>query len=340
MKALVTGATGFLGGALTNRLRKLGWQVTAQGRNSNVLKKFQDQGIDTVQANLEDKQALIAACEDQEFVFHCGALASDWGPPRDFLKSNVIGTQNVIAGCKKHLVKRLIHVSTPSIYFHTSPRINIKESDPLPATPVNEYARTKLLAEQEVDKASKEGMEVITIRPRAIFGPGDQTILPRVIDRLQRGVLRVIGDGKNVVDITYIENVVDSLLLCAEAPKIALGKKYNITNGDPIYMWEMLEKLCMRLGLKYPTQKLSYPVVNAAAGFMETICKLIPGQPEPLLTRYSVAMISISSTLDISAAKDDLGYKPRISNEEGFEEFISWWLRSARSTNYKGQFSE
>ena len=324
MKALITGATGFLGGALARRLKNMDWDVTALGRNSSELKKLEAQGIRAVQANLEDSQAILNACKDQDIVFHSGALASDWGRAEVFYNSNVLGTQNVIRGCQEYRVKRLVHVSTPSIYFGFEPRINVKESDPLPK-PVTEYARTKRLAEDEVDKAFADGLPAVTIRPRAIFGPGDRTILPRLIDRLQRGILRVIGDGQNVADLSYVENVVDALLLCAESPNNTLGKKYNITNGEPIRMWSMIEKLCERLDLKFPTQRLPYPFVNAVAGGMEFIYKLLPGQPEPPLTRYSVAMISISATLDISAAKKDLGYQPRVSIEDGFEEFVKWW---------------
>ena len=324
MKALVTGATGFLGGALARRLKKMDWDVTALGRNPSELKKLEAQGIKTVQANLEDAQAITDACKNQDIVFHSGALASDWGRPEFFYNANVLGTQNVIRGCQEHHVKRLVHVSTPSIYFNLKPRINVKESDPLP-TPITEYARTKRLAEDKVDKAFADGLPTITIRPRAIFGPGDRTILPRLIDRLQRGILRVIGDGQNIADLSYVENVVDALLLCTESPNETLGKKYNITNGEPIRMWSMIEKLCERLDLKFPTQRLPYPFVDTVAGAMEFVYKLLPDQPEPPLTRYSVAMISVSTTLDISAAKKDLGYQPRVSIEDGFEEFVKWW---------------
>jgi nucleoside-diphosphate-sugar epimerase len=325
MKALVTGATGFLGGALAHRLKQMGWHVTALGRNVSALKRLEAHGIQAIQARLEDLQAIVNACAGQDIVFHSGALASDWGLAEDFYNANVRGTQNIIRGCQEHHVKRLIHVSTPSIYFRFSPRLNVKEDDVLSAVPATEYARTKRLAEAEVDKAFADGLPVITIRPRAIFGPGDRTILPRVINRLERGILRVIGDGQNMADLSYIENVVDALLLCAEAPSHTLGKKYNITNGEPIRLWDMIEKLCKRLDLKFPTQRLPYKVVDSVASAMELIYRILPGQPEPPLTRYSVAMLSISTTLDITAAQRDLGYQPRISLEDGFEEFVKWW---------------
>lgn len=333
MKALVTGATGFLGKALANRLQSMGWQVTALGRNDGILKLLASQGLQVVKADLADKNQVMAACKNQDIVFHSGALASDWGKKQEFYNSNVLGTQNVIQGCMHNQVKRLVHVSTPSIYFQNKPRLNVKETDPLPSKAVNEYARTKLLAEELIDKAFLEGLSVITIRPRAIYGPGDQTILPRVIDRLERGVLRQIGNGENIIDLSYVENVVDSLLLCAEIQGNPIGKKYNITNGEPIHLWKMIQQLCEKLNLHYPTQKLPLPLANSIAGSAEWVCSLLPGQPEPFLTRYSVAMLSTSSTLDISAARQDLGYKPRISNQQGFDLFVDWWLSKNKANH-------
>ena len=331
MKALVTGATGFLGGALTRRLHHLGWQVTALGRNPAALQKLADLGVRAQRVDLTDALGLREACRDQEVVFHVGALAADWGRAQDFQNSNVLGTRNVIRGCMAQHVSRLVHVSTPSLYFRFAPCLNIKETEPLPPTPINDYARTKRLAEEAVDQAFAEGLPVITLRPRAIFGPGDRIILPRLIDRLQRGRLPLIGDGQNLVDLSYVENVVDALLLCAEAPRPALGQKYNITNGEPVYLWTMVEKLCRRLNLKYPTRRLPYPVVDAVAGLLEGVYRLLPGRPEPPLTRYSVATVALSTTLDISAAQRDLGYRPRVSIADGFEAFVYWWQSSARA---------
>ena len=240
----------------------------------------------------------------------------------------MLGTENVIAGCETHGVQRLVHVSTPSIYFGLDSLVNVREYAPLPARPVNEYARTKLLAEVAVDKASAQGLPVITIRPRAIFGPGDTTILPRLIARLKTGRLPVIGDGQNVIDMTYVENVVDGLLLCASSPPETLGKKYNITNGEPTALWPLIAKLCVALGYPYPKRQIPYPVADGVAALLEIVYRLLPGQPEPPLTRYSVALLAKNTTLDISAARRELGYQPRISVDEGFQRFVEWWRAS------------
>jgi len=327
MKVLVTGATGFLGGALTRRLHNMGWHVTALGRNAAKLDQLEREGLRVLQHNLKDKSSMIAACKDQEIVFHCAALPSPWGNFEAFYQANVIGTRNVIRGCEEQKVKRLVYVSTPSLYFGYSSRVNVKETDELPE-PVSNYAATKILAEQELDEAFARGLATIAIRPRAIFGPGDTVIFPRLIPRLQSGRLPILGDGENVVDLTYIENVVDALLLCAESPANTLGKKYNISNDEPVKIWKLIERICDELDLPHPKRKISYRTANAAASVLELIYTLIPTHPEPPLTRVSVSMMANSTSVDISAARNELGYQPKVSIDEGVEKFMRWWKES------------
>lgn len=169
MKALVTGATGFLGGALTRRLYSMGWHVTALGRNVSKLKNMESEGLRVLPLDLKEKDAMADICKDQDIVFHCAAFPSPWGNFETFYQANVIGTRNVIRGCEKYKVKKLVHVSTPSLYFGYASRVNVKETDELPE-PVSNYSATKILAEQEVDEAFARGLPTIAIRPRAIFG--------------------------------------------------------------------------------------------------------------------------------------------------------------------------
>lgn len=328
MKALVTGGTGFLGGALVRRLHSIGWDVTALGRNSIRLNKLEDEGIRPLRVDITKKDDLLVACKNQEAVFHCAALPSPWGNYEKFYQANVIGTRNVVRACLENNVKRFVHISTPSIYFDYNSRLNVKESDPLPE-PISAYAATKLLAEEEVDKGFEKGLAVISIRPRALFGEGDTVIFPRLISRLKSGGLPVLADGENIVDLTYIENVVDALLLCTESPANTLGKKYNISNGEPVKIWELINHICDELGLPRPSRRISYKTANAAATAIEFVYSLIPYGPEPPLTRLTVSMLAHSTTLDNSAARNELGYQPRVSIEEGVERFLKWWKENS-----------
>ena len=148
-----------------------------------------------------------------------------------------------------------------------------------------------------------------------------------MIERLKRGGLPLIGNGKNISDLSYVENVVDALILCAASPGFTLGKKYNISNGEPVLLWEKIRVLCMDLSLKYPKRTLAYPIVDSLAWAYEQIYKLFRLDGEPPLTRYSVALLAQSTTLDISNARRELGYRPRISVAEGFGYFVDWWKR-------------
>jgi len=324
VKALITGGTGFVGGALTRRLHGMGWDVTALGRNPKILDELEAQGIKTIQANIEKKELVMDACRDMEIVFHCAAFPSPWGNFEKFYQTNVIGTRNVVQACIENKVKRLVYVSTPSIYFDYGSRMQVKESEPLPE-PISNYSSTKLLAEEEIDKGFATGLPVVSIRPRAIFGPGDTVIFPRVIPRLKSGRLPIIGDGENVIDLTFIENVVDALVLCAESSSNTLGKKYNISNDEPVKIWQLIDRICTELDMPHPKRKVPRRLVHAAGGLLEFLFTLIPTHPEPPLTRLSVMMMSNSTTLDITAAKKELNYKPRVSVDEGVELFLKWW---------------
>lgn len=324
MKSLVTGATGFLGGALTRRLHHMGWDVTALGRNPAKLNQLENDGIRIVRADISKKDEVIASFSDVELVFHCAALPSPWGNYEKFYQANVIGTRNIVKTCLENNVKRLVYVSTPSIYFDYNSRVGVKENDPLPE-PISNYAATKRLAEEEIDKGFAQGLAIVSIRPRAIFGEGDTVIFPRLLSRLKTGRLPILGDGENIVDLTYIQNVVDALLLCAESPVNTLGKTYNISNGEPVKIWELINRICDELNLPHPKRKISKRAAHTVASGIEFIYSLIPYSPEPPLTRVTVSMLANNTTLDISAAKNELGYKPNVSAEEGVQRFLRWW---------------
>lgn len=325
MRILVTGATGFLGMRLALRLQQMGHDVTGIGRDRSKGQALEGAGIRFREADLADEQAMLAACAGQDLVFHSGALSSPWGRYEAFYAANVLGTRHVAEGCIRQGVGRLVHVSTPSLYFDYRHRLSVSEGEPLPARPVNHYAATKLLAEGEVDRAHGRGLPVITIRPRAIFGPGDQAILPRLIRANRRGRVPLVDGGRAMIDVTYVENVVDALLLCMKAPVGALGRKYNITNGEPMELRQLLHLLFTQLDEPLHSVSLPWQVAYGIAGAMELAARLGGGEREPMLTRYSVGVLARSQTLDISAAREELGYQPRVSIAEGLEEFVRWW---------------
>lgn len=252
MRVLVTGATGCLGRNLTERLLKEGWIVSATGRNKKVGLELQKQGAIFFNTNLEDEQAIVSLCENQDVVFHCGALSSPWGKYDDFYKANVTGTINIIKGCLQNKkLKRLVYISSPSIYFDHTEKFNVHESEVLPDKNINHYINTKKIAENKIDEAFKlHQLPVITLRPRAIIGPYDTTILPRIIRASKSGYVPLINHGKALVDITYVDNVIEAMILSTQSNKNTLGKKYNITNDEPMVLKDILEYSFQQLGIK------------------------------------------------------------------------------------------
>lgn len=324
-KALVTGATGFLGGRLAQRLTEEGWDVTAVGRQADKGLRLRRQGIRFVQADLRDRERIAAACVGQRAVFHCGALSASWGAYSAFHESNVLGTEHVIAGCLRHGVERLIHVSTPSVCFGGGKRCNVSERDALPRRQASAYAATKRLAEGAVLRACGQGLRAIVFRPRALFGPGDGSILPKLIEANATTGIPLIDNGTALVDLTYVDNAVDALILGERAPETLSGRIYHISGGEPIAFGEAVRRLFGKLGEPVRFKAMPYWAAYAVAALMEGVARVLPGDREPLLTRATVGMIGRSQTLDISLAVRELGYKPRVSVETGMDKFAAWW---------------
>jgi nucleoside-diphosphate-sugar epimerase len=322
MKILVTGGTGFLGQHLAQRLVSEGNDVTVIGRNARVGSNLIKKGIKFVQGDLADLKTVKEAVSNQEYVIHCGALSSPWGKYADFYAANVTGTQNIITACQESKIKRLVHVSTPSIYVDQRDRLDILESDKLPMQAINDYAHTKRMAEELIDKAFAQGLPVITIRPQGIFGPGDRAILPRLIKIAKKGFMPVIGKGDNLIDLTYVDNVVEALILCLTSPDFTLGKKYNITNGEPVKLYDAIGLVLKSLGINYKEKRIPYRTAYVLASGLEGAARLLAPSKEPPLTRYSVCVLAKSRTLSIDAARKDLGYKPIVGMTEGISRFV------------------
>jgi nucleoside-diphosphate-sugar epimerase len=316
---VVTGATGFLGGAVARRLQASRPQasVLALGRDTARGAALQADGIAFAALELTDAAAVDHALRDADVVVHAAALSSPWGSFAAFYAANVVASETVAHACVRAGVKRLVHISTPGIHHDGRPHRGIREDDPLPPRAVNHYATTKRDAEQRVTRiAADSGLPLIVLRPRAIFGPGDTAILPRIADALRHGRLRRIGNGDCVIDMSYIDNVVDAVLLAADAPGALTGRVYNISNGEPVRIWDVVDRLADALGVSRPRTRISRANARLLAGMLETGYGLFAPRREPPLLRYGVDLLSIDMTLDISRAREELGYRPRIGMDK------------------------
>ncbi len=336
----MTGATGFLGQAAAVRLaRELGWEVTGIGRSPEAGRALAAQGISFRQADLRRADAIADACAGQDYVIHCAALSSPWGRYRDFHDANVTGTANVIAGCMRHDVRKLVHISTPSVYFDYSNRLDLTERSPLAAKPANAYAATKRIAEQLVSEAGSQGLSAVILRPRAIFGPGDRTLFPRLLRVNEQRGIPLVGGGEALLDLTYIEDAVDAIVLACRALDNGLpGSRvdghggdgaiavFNISGGEPVRLIDALEHLFGLLGLPLRTRNVPLRAALAAGSAMEIAYRALPFLgPEPPFTRFTAGLLAYSQTFDIAQARSGLGYAPRVPVSGGLRQFADWW---------------
>jgi nucleoside-diphosphate-sugar epimerase len=332
MELLVTGATGFLGQALVRRLVEEGHRVRALGRNERAGERLTAMGATFVRADLLDRARVEAALDGVEAVIHAAALSSPWGTYREFERANVTATEYLVEAARQAGVRRFVHVSTPSLYYGCGVTENIPETVALPSRFVNHYAATKFLAEKIVERASQEGhLETLVIRPQGLIGEGDDVLVPRLLRAARKTGLPLIGDGSNRIDLTYVGNVVDALVLCLNAPRELAGRTFNISNGEPKTFLELADLIFSAVGEPPRFRKIPFRVAWTLAGAMEFVARFIPPMGEPPLTRYGITVLAMSRTLDISQAQDCLGYRPRVSVEEGLSRFARWW-RERRET--------
>lgn len=320
MKALVTGGGGFLGQAIVRGLRKRGADVRSFSRHEHA--GLQALGVEQLRGDLADPAAVSSAVQGCEVVFHVAAKPGIWGDYEEYHQPNVTGTQNVIAACRRHGVRRLVHTSSPSVVFDGRDMEGVDESVPYPASFEAHYPRTKALAEQLVRSANGAQLATVSLRPHLIWGPGDNHLLPRLVARARAGQLARIGSRPNLIDTVYVDNAADAHLLAAErlAPGSPIaGKVYFISQGEPVPMWEMVNRLLHAAGAPPVTRAIPTWLAVALAWGFEAAHRLTNNPLEPRLTRFVVHEMSTAHWFDISAARRDLGYAPGISIAEGLE---------------------
>jgi len=331
MKILITGASGFIGNSLAQKLaKKPGLEITVTGRHAAIKEKFASLPIRVIQGDLLSLKTAEQATKDIDIVIHCAGLAGTWGKYTDYYHANVLVTENLISTAKFNKVKRFINISSPSMYLDFCHQLNIDE-DFLPSRFSNYYARTKYEAEQLVTRAHSSEFQTISLRPRMVIGAGDNNLLPRLIRLQQSGLLKQVGDGKNLVDFTSIGNLLNLIESCFVAPDTAMGRAYNVSNGKPEKLWDIIDKVCSLMGVTTQRQKLPYRPILLIAKMNEKINRALKSSKEPSLLPLSVSILANSMTLNIDAAKNSLGYSPTQTTDESISEFVTWWKKTAIS---------
>lgn len=324
LEVLVTGGAGFLGKALLSALLAKGHRVRSFSRGHYP--EIEAMGARALRGDLGDPAAVSQAVKGCDVVFHVAAKADAWGRPQDFERTNVQGTQNVIDACLEHQVRALVHTSSPSVVPENQDLEGVDESLGRATEFCADYPRTKAKAEELVESACRnQGLLAVILRPHLIYGPGDPQLLPRLLSRYHSGRLRRVGDGRNKVDVTHIDDAV-AAQLCAlrvlldEQQGAAInGRAYFISSGEPIALWEMVDKMLATQGAGPVKGSIPAGLAEGIGGLLEVWARWRGSSREPAMTRWVARKMAHSQWFDLSAAQRDLHFVPSVSNQAGLE---------------------
>lgn len=323
LSALVTGGGGFLGGAIVQQLLDSGARVRSFSRGHYP--QLDRLGVDQVRGDLVDAEAVRRAARGMDLVFHVAAKPGVWGRYEEFYRPNVTGTENVLQACRGEAVRHLVYTSSPSVVFDGRDMAGVDESVPYPDHWEAHYPRTKALAEQMVRQAGRRDLQTIVLRPHLIWGPGDNHLVPRIIQRARR--LRRVGPGHNRVDTIYIDNAAQAHLLAAAQlmahPELS-GRVYFISQDDPMALWDMVDAILAAADLPPVRRSISAAAAMRIGTLMEWFYRTLRLPGEPPMTRFVAQELATAHWFDIRAAKTDLGYRPQVSTRDGLNRLRAW----------------
>lgn len=321
MKALVTGANGFLGSYLVELLLRHEHQVRAFVRRPDQLKSVGN--LEIVQGDIRDATDVERAAADVDVVFHAAAISGIWGPWRLYHSINTMGTRNVVTACQRQKVPRLVYTSTPSVTFTGEHQINIDERAPYARKWLCHYPHSKALAEQHVLSANDPPhLMTCALRPHLIWGPRDNHLVPRILEKARAKKLRKVGDGTNQVDHIFVENAAWAHLQAAtylNPGSPVCGSAYFISQDDPVNCWQWINEILALARLPPVRRSISFPAAWRIGWGLELYYEMFNVSTEPPMTRFLAAQLAKSHYFDISRAKNDFGYQVRVSTSEGME---------------------
>jgi nucleoside-diphosphate-sugar epimerase len=328
-KVLVTGGGGFIGRAIVKALRARGIDCYVVGRNQYP--EIEKLGAVCVRGDIRDRDFLTECSKGVDTFFHVASLTGIWGNWSDYYSVNVLGTENVLYACEKNSIARLVYTSTPSVVFNRQDICNGDETLPYPDTFLCHYAHTKALAEKMVLNANENSFFSCALRPHLVWGPGDPHLIPRLLERGRTGQLKIVGDGKNLVDISYVDNVAHAHLLAADnlaGASTAAGKAYFISQGEPVNLWQWINELFVQVGVPTLKSRLPFFAAYGLGALLENVHRILAPEKEPGMTRFLAEQLAKSHYFSIVKAKEDLGYAPLVTNEEGMRRLLMWIQQS------------
>ncbi len=322
-RVVVTGGGGFIGSAIVKDLLARGDQVSVVGRSRYP--ELSAMGAICLQGDIGDQVFIEHAFSGADMVFHVAAKAGVWGSWPEYFHANVVGTANVIRSCRKNHVPALVYTSTPSVVFDRDDLQGADEQTPYAKKPLCHYATSKIIAEKLVLQANSQELQTTAIRPHLVWGPGDPHLIPRLVDRGRRNMLKIIGDGRNRVDIAFIDNVVRAHLLAAEnlmSSGGAAGRAFFIGQDQPIVLWDWINTLFAEIGVKPVRRRVPLLLAYLVGGLLEAVYGSFNLAGEPKMTRFVALQLAKSHWFSHASAINILGYRQETSTQEGMDRLL------------------
>jgi nucleoside-diphosphate-sugar epimerase len=317
----VTGGSGFIGGRLIERLVADGHTVRGLARSEQATARISDRGGEPVRGDLSDADALRTGATGCGLAFHAAATLGDWGKREEFERGNIDGTRNALAACADAGVRRFVHVGTEAALLAGRPLVDVDETAPLRPDSPALYSSTKARAEQLVLDANRDGLETVVVRPRFVWGRGDTTLLPTMTQMVRSGRWAWIGGGTHRTSTTHVDNAVHGLVLGADRGRP--GNAYFITDGEPVVFREFVTQLLETQGVEPTSRSVPAPVAAALAAVSETAWRALSLPGRPPLTRLAYWVSAQECTIKIDKARQELGYSPVKTREQGLTELRS-----------------
>ncbi len=311
MRVVVSGATGFIGGQVSRLLRSRGHDVLGLGRDPERGAALVAAGIGFEGLDLADIPA-VRSWDHAEVFVHAAGLSAPWGPRAAFDRANVAATRNALAVARTLKARRFVFLSSAGVGFRFADQLEAGERAALPV-PVNDHAATKVIAEDLVRGA---GIDSIVLRLRTVYGPGDPGFLPRLVRAAGAGPIPLLRRGAAVTDLTYIDDAAAAVLCAVTAPPEITGT-YNVSGGEAVSIREIVTRICQEAGVLLRLIPMPVAVALASARLAESLARLRKDPPEPPITALGVGILAFSQTLNIAAARAELGYRPQVPFAEG-----------------------
>lgn len=326
MRVLVTGGSSLIGAGVATALLARGDEVVVQQRRrSETLGRL---GVRQELGDIRDLDAVLAACAGCDAIVHLAAKVGVVGDWEDYRSINVDGTHNVLDAARRRGIGRIVHVSSPSVAHGGEPIVGGGADEPVLGRRRAWYPESKAMAEIDALAAAGDELGVVAIRPHLVWGPGDTQLVGRIVERAATGRLALVGGGRALVDTTYIDNAVDALITALDAMEPGArcsGRAYVVSNGEPRMIRELVEGICRAAGVPFEPRTVSLRVGRSLGALVERAWPLLRRDDEPPLTQFLAEQLGTAHWFDPRPARDDLGWTPGVSIEEGLARLADWY---------------